>query len=325
MDSKGKSETLQMEVQVNRESGTWFHLFHPKLQPSGHCTWTTNVIYYTNNSQKENAMKNFRPLILFVAFVLVVGMACSAASGGGDAPSQPQQQQQEPAQPPADEPAQPEPDAPEPTEPPAPEPEPTEEPAASMYFTEEFESGLSNDWSIFTVTGSDDADPDKVTVEVDDGYLVWDFDSEYLYYYLFYSAYEYEDVRLDVRADNRGRNNNSVSLVCRYDPDVGWYEFNITNGGLYDIIYAEVTSKGEISYNTITNGGSNAIRQGKDVNEYAIVCEGNELSLFINGDEVNTIVERKYDLRKGQVGISVSSFNVLPIQIDMDWVKISEP
>lgn len=268
-------------------------------------------------------MKNFRPLILFVAFVLVVGMACNAASGGGDTPSQPQQQQQEPAQPPTDKPAQSEPAVPEPTEPPA--PEPTAEPVASMYFTEEFESGLSNDWSIFTVTGSDNADPDKVTVEVNDGYLVWDFESEYLYYYLFYGAYEYEDVRLDVRADNRGRNNNSVSLVCRYDPEVGWYEFNITNGGLYDIIYAEITPKGEISYNTITNGGSNAIRQGKDVNEYAIVCKGNELSLYINGDEVNTIAERKYDLRKGQVGISVSSFNVLPIQIDMDWVKISEP
>ncbi|MCK7481619.1 MAG: hypothetical protein M0C28_33915 [Candidatus Moduliflexus flocculans] len=55
---------------------------------------------------------------------------------------------------------------------------------------------LSSDWSIFTVTGSDDADPDKVTVEAEDGMLVWDFDSEYLYYYLFYNAFEYEDVRL---------------------------------------------------------------------------------------------------------------------------------
>jgi hypothetical protein len=271
-------------------------------------------------------MKAFRKLFLLTSLLLVVGLACSLG-GGGSTPA-PQQEPPvqvqptaEPVQQPTDEPA------PEPTNPPAPtaEPAPTEEPARSMFFTEEFDSPLSSDWSIFTVTGSDDADPDKVTVEAEDGMLVWDFDSEYLYYYLFYNAFEYEDVRLEVRADNRGRNNNSVSLICRYDPDRGWYEFNITNGGLYDILYAEITSNGNISYNEITNGGSNAIRQGKDVNEYAIECVGNELTLYINGDEVNSINERTYDLRKGQIGVSVSSFNVLPIQIDMDWIKVNEP
>jgi hypothetical protein len=268
-------------------------------------------------------MKKFRPLILFTLFVLVVGLACGL-SGGSTTP-EPQPQQEQPQQPQQEQPQQVAPTDPPavPTEPPP--PTATEEPAASMYFTEDFNNDLSSDWDLFTVTGSDSADPDKLTLSVEDGYLNWDFDSEYLYAYLFYNAFEYEDVRLEVRADNRGRNNNSVSLICRYDPDTGWYEFNITNGGLYDILYAEVTSKGDISYNTITNGGSNAIKQGKDVNEYAIECKGNELSLFINGDEVNTITERKYDLRKGQIGVSVSSFNVLPIQIDMDWVTISEP
>ena len=52
---------------------------------------------------------------------------------------------------------------------------------------------------------------------------------------------------------------------------------------------------------------------------------GTEISLEINGDEVNTITERTYCLRNGQVGMSVSAFDVLPIQIEMDWFKISEP
>jgi hypothetical protein len=271
-------------------------------------------------------MKTFRPLIFFVVLLLIVGMACSALGGGGTSPTQPQQEQpaqvvptKQEAPPPAPtdtEPA-PEPTAVPPTEPPAPQ--------AQQFFTEEFDSPLSSDWDILTVTGSDDADPDKVTVESQNGKLVWDFESTYVYYYLFYNAYNYGDVKVDVRADNRGRNNNSISLICRYDPDIGWYEFNIANSGLYDILYGEVTSNGDIQYSTITNGGSNAIKQGKEVNEYSISCKGDKLTLWINGKEVKSVTEKNYGLRDGQVGVSVSSFNVLPILIEMDWVKISQP
>jgi hypothetical protein len=175
------------------------------------------------------------------------------------------------------------------------------------------------------VTGTDAADPDKVTVEAKNGNLSWDFDSEYVYYYLFYQPFEYEDVTVELQADNRGRNSNNISLICRYDAEVGWYEFNIANSGLYDIYYAEVDKNGDISYNLIVNGGSNEIKQGKDINEYSITCKGNELSLRINGHDVKTITEKTYALRSGQVGMSVSSFDVLPIQIEMDWFRISEP
>jgi len=263
-------------------------------------------------------MKTFRPLFFFTSILLIVGLAC-AGSGGGDTPSQPEQ----PSQPEATQPPAVQPTAVPPTE--APPPTQPAPPSASEFFKEEFDTPLSSDWDIFTVTGSDAADTDKVTVEAEDGKLVWNFDSEQVYYYLFYNAFEYEDVQIAVRADNRGRNNNSISLVCRYDPEVGWYEFNIANNGLYDILYAEVTSSGKIAYNAITNGGSNSIKQGKEVNEYSISCKGEELTLNINGDEVNSIIEKKYGLRKGQVGVSVSSFDVLPILIEMDWIEISEP
>jgi hypothetical protein len=198
-------------------------------------------------------------------------------------------------------------------------------PQARQFFTEEFDSPLSCDWYPYTVTGSDQADADKVTVEARDGRLVWDFDSEEVYYYLFYEAFRYEDVRLEVRAENLGRNANSVSLVCRYDPDAGWYEFNIGNDGLYSIMYVEVTSDGGLDYITMAEGGSSAINVGTAVNEYSISCLGEQLTLFINGDEVNSITENRYALREGEIGISVSSYDVLPILVEMDWVTISEP
>lgn len=269
-------------------------------------------------------MKTFKPLLFFAGILLVTGLACSALGGGGNTPSQPTQVEQ---------PVQVQPtDAPLPTKPPLPTPEPTQPPApteppvpqAQRFFTEEFDTPLSG-WDILTVTGSNSADPDKVTVEASNGKLVWDFESEYVYYYIFYNAFEYTDVRVDVRADNRGRNNNSISLICRYDPDVGWYEFNIANNGLYDILHGEVTSNGDIQYYLIADGGSNAIKQGREVNEYSIACEGNRLTLWINGTETRSLTENTYALREGLVGVSVSAFDVLPILIEMDWVKISEP
>lgn len=266
-------------------------------------------------------MKPLRPILFFVALIMLVGLACSAM--GGTDPTQPPPPTQEP-QPVLPTEAPPEPTEVPPTEEP---PAPTEPPApqAEQFFEEQFDSQLSGNWDILTVTGTDEADPEKVTVEAENGNLVWNFDSEYVYYYIFYNAFEYEDVELSLRADNRGRNNNSISLICRYDPDIGWYEFNIANNGLYDILYAEVQNDGDIAYNRVANGGSNAINQGMDVNEYSITCEDDELTLEINGDEVISMAERRYGLRSGQVGVSVSSFNVLPILIEMDWIQVNEP
>lgn len=263
----------------------------------------------------------YRSLFAFVAMILTVGLACNALGGNEPTPIPTVQ--------------------PLPTNPPLPTSEPIQQlptqeqqqqptpqavqPQGQMFFTEEFDAPLSNDWSILTVTGSSDANPDKVIVEPQDGKLRWDFDSEYVYYYLFYEGASYDDVTVEVSADNLGRNNNSISLICRYDPEVGWYEFNIANNGLYDILYGEVTANGSIGYSRITNGGSNAIKQGKDLNVYNISCVGNKLSLTINGQEVTTFDEKKYGLGEGGVGVSVSAFNVLPITVEMDYFSISEP
>jgi len=35
--------------------------------------------------------------------------------------------------------------------------------------------------------------------------------------------------------------------------------------------------------------------------------------------------ETEYRLSEGQVGIGVSSFDVYPILIEVDWISISEP
>ena len=67
------------------------------------------------------------------------------------------------------------------------------------------------------------------------------------------------------------------------------------------------------------------INSGMAENEYGILCQGNTLTLFINGKEVRSLVDSKYLLPEGKVGISVSSFRDAPVIADFFWAKISQP
>ncbi len=268
-----------------------------------------------------------KPLAFLVLMIVLVGLACGPTVAPTQAPP-PQPQPQEPTavpQQPTEEPVQP--TAPPPTEEPteAPTQEPTEEPA-SQFFRNEFDGGIE-DWTGFNVKGRNDANESKLSITTNNGFLTFSIETMYLYAYLIYNKFTYEDVTMVLRVENRGANNNNVSLLCRYTEDEGWYEFNIANNGLYDIYAATPNPKGSGApvYNLIANGGSNKIKMGKDVNEYAITCKGDTLSLSINGFDTKTINERKYGLRSGNVGVSVSSFNVPSVKVEIDWLDISEP
>lgn len=135
-----------------------------------------------------------------------------------------------------------------------------------------------------------------------------------------YNDYTFTDVRLDTSAENLGRNNNNISLICR-ESDAGWYEFNVYNNGNYDILYYDDLVKHD--YVTIYSGASTAINMGKAVNKYTAICSGDQLVLGINGVEVRRVKHK--DLKSGRVGFGVSSFNVLPIIVEFDYFSASVP
>lgn len=182
------------------------------------------------------------------------------------------------------------------------------------YFTEEFE-GDTDDWSWFLTSGNEN-DMDLYT---EDGYLVFDLNGEEQYVYVVYDPYTYSDVGIEVRAENRGMNTNNVSLICNYSDRYGWYEFSITNGGMFYIYaYSEIDG----GYYLLGSGGSTNVVMGRGVNTYAATCDGNDLTLYINGVREYELTDNKYNLNEGQVGFGVSSFDVLPIIVDVDYVTI---
>jgi hypothetical protein len=267
------------------------------------------VLYYKKQPIKENVMKSLRPLLFFVSMLLIVGLAGGCRSAQEAESTGPKAIVEEPT-------------AVLPTETPAPQSQGGE---AQAFFGEEFDNPLSGDWTQFLYYDEKVSDPEAVQVQTDNGKLVWNFDTKELDYYLFYKAFSYQDVKIETRYDNRGVNNNYVSLICRYDAKYGWYEFQVANNGLYNIYAMEVLENGKLRENRLANGGSLAIKQGKGVNEYAATCEGDQLTLRINGEKVSFVSDQKYSMREGQVGVAVSSLNVLPVAIEIDFFKVTAP
>jgi hypothetical protein len=207
--------------------------------------------------------------------------------------------------------------------------------SGGKYFQEDFNSSLSN-WSQFVINGSKIAKGGvaelskgsfgTMSVGVKDGYLVFDLESKSQWAYAIYDPQEYDDVQLDVSEQNRASNENNVSLICRYGPDQGWYDFNIENNGLYAIYFAQVQKDGTtVIYSKIADGGYSKIKQGKDTNQLGISCVGHTLTLYINGIQVRQLDDNQYELQSGKIGIAVDSFTDPPAIVGFDWVKVSQP
>ncbi len=262
-------------------------------------------------------MKKLQIALLF-AFSLVFILGCSLFAGA-PATQAPVVNQEPVSAPPTLPPPPTEEIAP--TSIPATQPPATQPPATQMYFTEEFNYDAGN-WDVFYM-GSGDGE--ETTLEYTNDHLTVDLGDEDVYMYYIYRPYEYENVKTTLNAKNRGRNNNNVSLVCRVT-ESGWYEFSVESGGLW-YLYAVVLDEkyGHVGYNTIDNGGARTLKQGKEVNEYTLECNENELTMWVNGEKLKTTRDSRYALPAGKVGFNISSLNVLPITVDVNWFRIEEP
>lgn len=257
--------------------------------------------------------------ILALTILVMVSLACSFMSGTETpAPQQPQDQQPTPQQQQPDQPtAVPQQDQPTPI-PPTDVPPPTE--ANQKFFTEEFDGGADN-WKPFVTHGN----LNQLDFSAKNGRLVFSINERQVWSYAVYTPQTYDDVTIEVQAENFGNNENNVTLICRYS-DRGWYEATISNNGLYTIYFGKWDNNGATaSYAKIADGGSTNIKAGREINTYALTCKGNTLTLTINGKEIKRVDEKQRGLREGQIGVGVSSFRYIPVEVEFDWIKISQP
>ena len=186
------------------------------------------------------------------------------------------------------------------------------------FYTEEFKEGLDS-W--FSFTFGDDNRVDMNVVEDGLAFSLTPASDQTLSTYLINSEYLYTDVRIDLVATNNGNNSNDVGIVCQLNEN-GWYEFSISNGGSY-AIYAYDENQDE--FIELSSGNSPSIKTGLSTNMYTAVCKGSEISVYINGELVETVDDTTFNYGEGQVGLEVSSLYNLPVDVVINSVAVSEP
>ena len=199
-------------------------------------------------------------------------------------------------------------------------------PAASnfpMYFIEEFDGEYNDalwftEYTYYTDDEDEEAKPDY-SIEQRRGVLRVEINSPYVYLYQIVEPNLYGDVRIDFEIENKGVNTNNVGAICRYT-DYGWYEFITTSGGYYSIMrYYEDGSK------ELARGGIKSIRFGVDKkNVYSMICQGKTLILIVNGEEIARVKDDEIP-DDGYAGINISAEDIVPVQVEINWLQISQP
>jgi hypothetical protein len=198
---------------------------------------------------------------------------------------------------------------------------------APIYFLEEFDGEMNDvDWEtmysfwVDEEVGEDEpeAAPD-FSIEQSRGVLRFDVNSPWLYLYRSYLPYTYQDIRIDMEAENKAANTNNISLFCR-NTGHGWYEFIATSGGYYSIMRYYEDEPVELA-----SGGIRSIKFGTDKkNVFTAICKGKTLTYIVNDVEIATVKDEGIP-DAGLAGFNVSAEEVTPVEVEVNWIAFSDP
>jgi hypothetical protein len=192
---------------------------------------------------------------------------------------------------------------------------------APRFFYDELDGSLSDLWvdEVYYSTAEGEADVEPVyTIEQERGKLKFYLETPWQYVYYLYTPQTYRNVRIDFEVVNKGVNTNNIGLVCRFS-DYGYYEFIATSGGYYSIMrYYEDGDK------ELAAGGIKSIRFGTGkTNVFTAICDEDYLYFIVNDVEITKVYDG--EIQEGLVGINVSAEDVVPVQVEFEWIEISEP
>jgi hypothetical protein len=192
-----------------------------------------------------------------------------------------------------------------PTSSPTPEPPP-------LYFTDEFTSASS--YWIFSQTGginlpttTFENDSLRINISSPDTWMIG-----------IHSANTYNNVFIKAKANITPT--GSFGLICRYNEN-GWYEFNIYSDGTYNLLYGKHLTEGVAKYIPLSTEFSGHITPSSQM---GLHCQDNFLLLYVNENLVKRIDVTNYGLGEGKIGITASSLTESPININFEWIQVSQ-
>jgi hypothetical protein len=161
-----------------------------------------------------------------------------------------------------------------------------------------------------------------VVSKIEDSQLKYIIKAGQTYAYQLFPDLDLADVRLETIAENTGEWSNSVTLVCRFsigtDGFEQWYEFNISSRGFYNIMLFDGNQ-----YTLLDSGASKNVNAGFKTNTYVAICKDTSLEIYANGTLLKKINHSL--LTSGGVGVSVSSYDTIPVAVGFLDFIISQP
>jgi len=162
-------------------------------------------------------------------------------------------------------------------------------------------------------------------IKNENSHLILQMDFPYTWLYALYGPQDYANIRIDVQFENRALTPSSAGLLCRYSEEAGWFEYNVSADGTYNVLYGRWLNVGIAEYLPITDGTSREIQPSGAAQKIGLTCSDSTLWLYVNGTLIRQVDVSRYELTEGKVGLAASSFENIPIVIGFDSVTISEP
>lgn len=135
----------------------------------------------------------------------------------------------------------------------------------------------------------------------------------------------FDDVIITAEVEHvSGPQDNAFGVVCRYQSSENFYVFLISSDGYYAIGKYQSGSN-QVTY--LTGEGqyvfSEAINQGQARNSIRAECDGNELTISANGEQLESVTDPTFVT--GDIGVAASTFQPGTLVVTFDNLRVLVP
>ncbi|MCX7683586.1 MAG: DUF1080 domain-containing protein [Anaerolineae bacterium] len=127
-------------------------------------------------------------------------------------------------------------------------------------------------------------------------------------------------VEADVRLAS-GAGDGHFGVICRHADADNFYYFAISPDGYYAIL-----KRTNGHFEVLTGGGmlpTQAVKTGGEINSLMVVCRGEKLSLYVNGERAGEVTDGTH--RKGEFGLGAGSGATGSIRVEFDNFRVTWP
>lgn len=193
-------------------------------------------------------------------------------------------------------------------------PDPCDE--GGTLFNDEFSGETECGWAVYSRNGA--------TSEIANGALIMTTSQPGQIWWT-NPGRSYDDVIVTADVQHvSGPQDNAYGVICRYQSSQNFYLFLISSDGYYAIGKYQ-SGDNQVEY--LTGDGqyvsSEAINQGEAQNSIRASCIGNELTLTVNGELLESVTDPTFV--SGDIGVAASTFESGSLVVNFDNVRVLAP